>query len=53
MKLVKEKCKKEGFEDYMNLYLTFQKDGKQYKVAVRPVSYYQRQLLESVASALD
>lgn len=52
MKLVKSKCKKQGFEKYWDLCLIFIKDGKEHKIPVRPVSYYSRDLLVSVAKEI-
>lgn len=37
MELLKEKCKREGFEKYWDLYLKWSYEGKEYLVRVRPV----------------
>lgn len=49
MKLVKEQCKREGFEKYTDLFLCFTHEGKDYKVRVRPLFAGYYDLLVKVA----
>lgn len=37
MTLLSTKCPREGFEDYTDLYLSWEHEGKTYFVRVRPV----------------
>ena len=37
MELLKEKCKREGYTHYYDLYLKWSYEGKDYLVRVRPV----------------
>lgn len=53
MKLLKQKCKKQGYESYYDLFLVVEKNGKEIKVRIRPCFWVDMGLLRDVASEIE